>query len=294
MMRGFENPNYNYIKNKGELISYLKDLEDKKCLVIALDTEAEMNRHAYGEKLCLIQIFDGTNKVLIDPFEIDNISLKTLFESRNILKIMYDASSDSSLLKNTYNIDIKSVLDLRPAIELLNFDKQDLHSVIAIELGITLTRKLKFQRYNWMKRPIDKEAIDYAINDVIYLFRLKDALFKKLYTKNILDVFILKNLQVQNKDYWINPKDRYKKIKGYHGLSEDEKRIFKRVFDVRDKYAKMCNMPSYYVINKIDLIDIAKGVKHVNELKFPKRFSESLIQNILNELKSAVESLKTN
>ena len=89
---------------------------------------------------------------------------------------MYDASSNSSLLKNTYNIDIKSVLDLRPAVELLNFDKQDLHSVIAIELGITLTKKLKFQRYNWMKRPIDKEAIDYAINDVIYLFRLKDAL----------------------------------------------------------------------------------------------------------------------
>jgi ribonuclease D len=288
-MSGFEKPNYNYIKNKEELISYLKDLEDKKCHVIALDVEAEMNRHAYGEKLCLIQIFDGTNKVLIDPLEIDNISLKALFESRNILKIMYDASSDSSLLKNTYNIDMKSALDLRPAVELLNFDKQDLHSVIAIELGITLTKKLKFQRYNWMKRPIDKEAIDYAINDVIYLFRLKDALYKNLYTNNLLDMFILKNLRVQNKNYVKNLTDRYRKIKGYHSLSNNEKRIFTRVFDVRDKYAKMCNMPSYYIINKIDLIDIAKGVKHINELKFPKSFSDSLIQSILHELKSAIK-----
>jgi ribonuclease D len=289
VMKRFENPNYSYLKSNEELISYLEDLEDKKCRIIALDTEAELNLHAYGEKLCLIQIFDGTNKVLIDPFEIDNISLKTLFESRNILKIIYDASSDSSLLKNTYNIDIKSVLDLRPAVEILNFDKQDLHSVITLELGVTLTKKMKFQRYNWTKRPIDKEAIDYAINDVIYLFKLKDALYKKLYTKNLLDVFILKNLRVQNKDYTRNPRERHHNIKGYHSLSNDEKRIFKRVFDVRDKYAKMCNIPSYSVINKIDLIDIAKGVKYINELKFPKRFSESLIQVILNELKSAVE-----
>jgi ribonuclease D len=285
-MKRFENPNYNYLTSNEELISYLEDLEDKKCLVIALDIEAESNLHAYGEKLCLIQIFDGTNRVLIDPFEIDNIGLKTIFETRNILKIMYDAGSDSSLLKNTYNIDIKSVLDLRPAVELLNFEKQDLHSAIAIELGITLTKKLKFQRYNWMRRPIDKEAIDYAINDVIYLFRLKDALYKNLYTKNLLDMFILRNLRVQNKDYARNPRERHRNIKGYHSLSDEEKRIFKRVFDVRDKYAKMCNMPSYNVINKVDLINIAKGVKHFDELKFPKRFSESFIQSIITELKN--------
>ena len=99
-------------------------------------------------------------------------------------------------------------------------------------------------------------------------------------------MFILRNLRVQNKDYARNPRERHRNIKGYHSLSDDEKRIFKGVFDVRDKYAKMCNIPSYQVINNIDLIDIAKGVKHINELKFPKRFSESLIQAILNELKS--------
>jgi len=278
--------NYKYIKNKHELRSYLESFEDKKPYIIALDIEAELNLHEYGEKLCLIQIFDGTNQVIIDPLEIDNHTLKILFESRYILKIVYDASSDSSLLKNTYNIDIKSLLDLRPAVELLHYDKQDLHSVIIAELGITLTSKSKYQRHNWTKRPIDKQAIDYALNDVIYLFKLKDALFTKLYTRNLLDVFILKNLQVQNKDYARNPEDRYRNIKGYYALSDDEKGIFKRVFDVREKYAEMCNMPAYNVIRREDLLNIARDKRYIDEIRFPNRLSTDLIQRILTELKN--------
>jgi len=278
--------NYQYIKNKHELRSYLESFEDKKPYIIALDIEAELNLHEYGEKLCLIQIFDGTNQVIIDPLEIDNHTLKILFESRYILKIVYDASSDSSLLKNTYDIDIKSLLDLRPAVELLHYDKQDLHSVIIAELGITLTSKSKYQRHNWTKRPIDKQAIDYALNDVIYLFKLKDALFTKLYTRNLLDVFILKNLQVQNKDYARDPADRYRNIKGYYALSEDEKGIFKRVFDVREKYAKMCNLPAYNVIRREDLLNIARDKRYIDEIRFPNRLSAELIQRILTELKN--------
>ena len=278
--------NYKYIKNKHELRSYLESFEDKKPYIIALDIEAELNLHAFGEKLCLIQIFDGVNQVIIDPLEIDNHTLKILFESRNILKIVYDASSDSSLLKNAYNIEIKSLLDLRPAVELLHYEKQDLHSVIAAELGVTLASKSKFQKHNWTKRPIDKQAIDYALNDVIYLFELKDALFNKLYAGNLLDVFILKNLQVQNKDYARDPADRYRKMKGYHGLTNDEKNIFRKIFDVREKYAKMCNMPAYNVIKREDLLDIARGVKHIDEIRFPNRLSTELIQRIIAELKS--------
>ena len=278
--------NYINIKTKEALAAYLDSLEENRCQVIALDMEAELNRHAYGEKLCLVQIFDGTQTVIIDPFNIDINTLKTFFENRNILKIVYDASSDSSLMKNAYDIQIKSVLDLRPAVELLEYKKKDLHSVIAAELGVVLTQKEKYQRHNWTKRPIDKLALDYAISDVTYLFRLKDALLKKLYAAGLLDIFILKNLQVQNKDYARNPEDRYRKIKGYHTLSDDERRIFKKVFDIREKYAEKCNMPSHNIISRTDLLNLARDAGHINNIRFPRRFRDSLIQSILQELRS--------
>lgn len=283
--------NYTLIETRAELLSYLKKLEEEKHYIIALDIEAESNLHAYGEKLCLIQIFDGANKILIDPLQLDNDSLRTLFENRDILKVMYDASSDQSLLKNTSNIELKSILDLRPAIELLGYKKKDLHSVIAFELGIPLEKKAKYQKYNWTNRPISEQAIYYAINDVIYLLRLKDSILKKLYAKKLVDHFLLNNLRVQNKDYTRNPEDKYKKIGGYYHLQDHEKAVFKRVFDVREKYALLCNMPPYNVINKTDLIDIVKDAQYINQIRFPKRFSIELIQEILHDLKIAIQAI---
>ncbi len=280
--------NYINIENKAELRSYLEKFEDKGLHIIALDIEAESNLHAYGEKLCLIQIFDGVNKIIIDPLKIDNYTLKLLFENTDILKVMYDAGSDLSLLKNSANIEIKSILDLRPAAELLNYDKKDLHSLIAFELGIFLEKKRKYQKHNWKNRPISENAIDYAINDVIYLLALKDVILAKLYAKKLLEPFLLKNLQIQNKNYTRDPEDKYRKISGYSRLRDDKKTVFRKVFDIREKYAKQCNMPPHNVIQKNDLLKIVNDAKYIDEIHFPKQFSLNM-QDILHELRIAIK-----
>jgi ribonuclease D len=283
--------NYSKIENSAELKSYLKKFNDKELHVIALDIEAESNLHAYGEKLCLAQIFDGINRIIIDPFKIDTDSLKLLFENTNILKVMYDAGSDLSLLKNTAGIEIKSILDLRPATELLNYEKKDLHSVIAFELGIFLEKKRKYQQYNWINRPVSEQAIDYALHDVLHLLELKDIILAKLYAKKLLEPFLLKNLQIQNKDYTRDPEDKYRKISGYSRLQSDKKPVFRRVFDIREKYAKQFNMPPHNVIHKADLINIVKDPESIDRMRFIKKISIDLIQEILNELRTAVKAV---
>ena len=283
--------NYINIENEAELRSYLKKFEDKELHIIALDIEAESNLHAYGEKLCLTQIFDGVNNIIIDPFKIDNDTLKLLFENTNILKVMYDAGSDLSLLKNTADIEIKSILDLRPAAELLNYEKKDLHSVIVFELGIFLEKKKKYQQYNWINRPVSEQAIDYALNDVMHLLALKDIILAKLCAKKLFEPFLLKNLQIQNKDYTRNPEDKYRKINGYSRLQNDKKAVFRRVFDIREKYAKLYDMTPHNVIHKADLIKIVKDAKDIDEIRFTKRVSMDLIQDILHELRIAIKAV---
>jgi ribonuclease D len=283
--------NYIKIERRAELRSYLKKFEEKGLHTIALDIEAESNLHVYGEKLCLVQIFDGVDSVIIDPFRIDSDTLKILFENTDILKVMYDAGSDLSLLKNTAGIEIKSILDLRPAVELLNYEKKDLHSVIAFELGIFLEKKRTYQKHNWTNRPLSKQAIDYALNDVIHLFTLKDVILAKLYAKKLFEPFLLKNLQIQNKDYTRNPEDRYRKINGYSGLETDKKTVFRRVFDIREKYAKQCNMPPHNVIHKADLINIVNDPKFIDKIRFSKKVGTGLVQDMVHELRMAVEAV---
>ena len=279
--------NYKYIKSNSEFSSYLNIFEDKKSSIIALDTEDELNLHAYGETLCLVQIFDGVDSVLVDPLKIDNELLKAFFENRNILKVIYDAASDLSLMKNAYGIEILSILDLRPAVALLNLEKQDLHSVIASELGVLLENKAKFQKHNWTKRPISEEAIDYAISDVKYLLKLKDVLLKKLSEKQLMDIYILNNLKIQNKDYTRNPDDKYARINGYQRLRVEEKLVAQEVSKIIEKYASLYNIPSYWVINKNDIVGIVKNPECLDRMRLPNRFSEDSRQNMLSELKVA-------
>lgn len=279
---------YLYIESAAELKSYLKKIDDKGYHIIALDIEAENNLHVYGEKLCLTQIFDGVDSIIIDTLNIDNNALKHLFENPKILKVMYDAGSDLSLLKNSAGIEIKSILDLRPAAELLDYEKKDLHSLIAFELGIFLEQKRKYQRYNWINRPVSDKAISYALNDVIHLFSLKDVFLAKLYAKKLLEPFLLKNLQIQNKDYTRDPEDRYRKISGYSRLQSDKKTVFRRVFHIRDKYAKKYDVPPDRIIRKADLIKIVKDPECIDRIRFIKRISSDVIQKMLHELRKAV------
>ena len=281
---------YIEIKSSSNLRSYLKKFDEKGEHTIALDIEAENNLHAYGEKLCLVQIFDGVDSIIIDPFNIDKDSLKLLFENPKILKVMYDAGSDLSLLKNAHDMEIKSILDLRPATELLNYEKKDLHSVIAAELEIVLENKRRYQQYNWGNRPVLEKAIEYAINDVIHLLILKDIIMAKLYVKKLFEPFFLKNLQIQNKDYTRDPEDKYRKISGYSRLPHDKKPIFRKVFDIREKYAKRFNMPPHSVIPKTDVIKIVKDPEFIARLRFAKRVRIELVQKILNELRMAFKA----
>lgn len=281
---------YITIDNRTQLQAYLKKFKAKGHHVIALDIEAESNLHVYGEKLCLVQIYDGVNSAIIDPFNIDTDTLKLLFENSKILKVMFDAGSDLSLLKNACDIEIRSILDLGPAVKLLNYDKKDLHSVIALELGIVLEKKRKYQQHNWTKRPVVRQAIDYAITDVKYLLALKDIILAKLYSRKLLEPFVLENLQIQNKDYTRDPEDKYKKISGYSRMNSHEKVLFRKVFDIRDKYAKLCNMPPHNVIHKADLINTVMNPEIIDEIRSAKKISPEMIRDMRRELKKAVKA----
>ena len=109
--------------------------------------------------------------------------------------------------------------------------------------------------------------------------------------KKLFEPFLLKNLQIQNKDYTRNPEDKYRKINGYSRLQNDKKAVFRRVFDIREKYAKLYDMTPHNVIHKADLIKIVKDAKDIDEIRFTKRVSMDLIQDILHELRIAIKAV---
>ncbi len=281
--------NYKWINKRGDLQAYVESLKSDKCTSIALDLEGEFNLHVYGERLCLVQLYDGRDAVILDPLKIETDALKLLFEDEKLLKVMWDASSDMSLLVNGYDTTIKSVLDLRPAADVLDFPKKDYSSVLQSVLGIETKTKKKFQRYNWLRRPIDPEALEYAVDDVLHIPALKDELLKRLYAAGELEEFYHRNLIVQNRNYLRVPGQRHKKMKGYRYLKKPQQELLRRLFDLRDRHARRLDLPPHNVIPNPDLMQLSRRELSPEKLQFARRINTRDRQEITAELKRELE-----
>src|SRR5690554_519505 len=110
--------NYTLVESDSVFKEFLKGAKSS----LALDFEGEFNLHIYGEHLCLIQIFDRTRYYLIDPFKVSAALLKEFFVSKEIEKIMFDCSSDASLIRNQYGVQLEGLYDIRVGAQLLGYN----------------------------------------------------------------------------------------------------------------------------------------------------------------------------
>jgi len=106
--------------------------------------------------------------------------------------------------------------------------------------------------------------------------------------KKLMDRYALKNLQVQNKVFFERAFHRYIKIPGYSNLQPQEQDLFRKVFDVRDNYARMYNIPPFQVIGNRDLLEIARNTNHINRLHFSFALGINGIKELMGDLKTAI------
>ena len=268
--------------------SYLQRLRDRDVRLISMDIEAEFNLHVYGERFCLLQLADEHEEVLVDPDAVSDALLKRLLENRNLLKIMYDCSSDRSLLYKTRRIELCSILDLKPAVELLELPKQDLSSVLASCLNLQTQggdgAKKRFQQYNWTRRPIEPDALEYAIADVRYLFELKTVLLARLTEAGLLDAFILENLKKQDSLPDIHRKPGVFRSGRYKKLSATGRKRFDQLYDIRERHAQRLDLPPNSVVANGDLFDLAAERISVGGIRGNRRISSRDLDLVREEL----------
>lgn len=276
---------YEYIDNENKLFNYMKALKENETEIIALDIEGESNLHQYGEKLCLVQIYDGKDAVIIDPFVTPIDRTKKIFENRSIMKIMYDAPGDRAFLYKNCGIDTLSIFDLQAAVCLLDYEKRDLSSVLKQALQIEGTKsKKKYQKYNWVTRPLDSKAIEYAIEDVIYLFDLKDRLLSEIVEKGLLEKFILRNLQAQNKPHIYDKRPKLMRSRNFLELKNKEQGVFEKLFNTREEHAKKLNLPPNSVLLNDLLFKLTTSKVNLQKTNLGKNIPERTKDQIFEEM----------
>ena len=274
---------YKDIETDDELIDLIKRFIKNKIYKIAMDFECESNLHEYGEKLCLIQIYDGTDFYLIDPFKISRNELANLLEDKNILKYFYSAGSDKSLVYKQYKIKINSVYDQSYLVDMLGLEKKGLDAVLFSQLNIKILKKKKYQKYNWIKRPIDEAAKQYALSDVEHLFALNKKLTEIIIEQNKMD-HLIHHIVNETTDYEKKSTPSIYRKKGFRSLNKEYKQNFIDIVDVREKYAKKLNIPPNTLLSNEVIAKLAKDTKLIGTLEIYKKMKQQERKKFVNEI----------
>lgn len=256
---------YTFISKAADLCSLLERWNAEGISCVAMDFEEESNLHCYGEHVCIIQLYDKKDYYILDALALakDSSGLDAMksFLEGPVEKIMFACQSDAALARKALGIQMRTVYDVRVIAMALGFNG-NLTGLIERNLGFcpeSTSQKKKYQTANWMRRPIPKEQIEYALSDVRYLFELRDSLVSEMEQKlkpsekkRVLhEIFICAEQKNPERPGW-------EKICNFKMLNKAEKVYIKYFFLARDGLARKADVPATRILPKQLIVQMAK------------------------------------
>ena len=273
---------YQLVQTDRELGRLLERLRQDNPQAVAVDLESEHNLHSYGIHVALIQVFDGGQAHLIDTLAVkDRGLLRALLEESPWVKVMFDASGDLATLGTAMQMSIRPVFDLSIAARLLG-RPGSLAKLLDPESS---GGKSKFQKANWLKRPLPPEQLEYAAGDVLPLLELADRLLAEMVERRLLYRFLSANARVQEKTRARDPYQGYRRLPEFRRFTAEQKRILALLWRAREKYAELHDLPPHNVAAHEVLAGIARAAP-----EDPRAMAEALGQR-RSQIRIDVEEL---
>jgi ribonuclease D len=226
--------------------------------VIAVDTESDSFHH-YKERVCLIQISDDTRDIVIDPLVVQDLSsLGPILADSKCVKVLHGADYDVVCLKRDYGFQLVNLFDTMIAAQLLSFPRFGLSDLLSEVFGVSLDKR--FQRYDWARRPLQREHLDYARNDTHWLLALHEVFVQRLEKKGRIEAAAEECERIAQREWSGRRQDPsdFLRIKGASSLSMEALRALRRLHEYRDHEARRMNRPVFKVIPDPVLLEIAR------------------------------------
>ena len=246
--------------------------------LLAIDTEFKRINTYYPE-LCLVQIATNNFIECIDILAIRD--LKPLFEKLYNIDskwVVHSARQDIEALFILSNRIPFSIFDTQIAASLLNFPLQVSYQSLTHELQNIYLEK-KHTRFDWTSRPLPKDVLEYALDDVRYLLPNYRILKDKLDFENKAQWLDEEtSLLLDQKLYEPNIEQICKKTKGLSKIdSRSQKQAIKLVY-WRESIAQKENKPRKWIMSDEKLLDYACGKNNLSESS-KKLFDKFTAQN---------------
>jgi ribonuclease D len=225
--------------------------------LLAVDTEF-IRQSTLFPKLGLIQLYDGSQLALVDPLSItDWRPLQQLFAKPELIKLLHSCSEDIEALATVGITQITPLFDTQLAAELLGWGSSMGYARLVEQLSGEILDKSE-SRTDWLARPLSQTQLQYAANDVHFLFPLYQH-FTALLTTDLQQLLLAEGQQLmQRREQQLPLEFKYLEIKNSWQLTPRELAVLRELAAWRQQYAMQRDLALGLIIKDIQLIELAK------------------------------------
>ena len=226
---------------------------------IALDTEF-VGEDSFVPRLELIQVAAGNLSAAIDFPAIGSLDdFGSLLADPAIEKVVHAGRQDLELFYAHTGHVPTPIFDTQIAAAMVGYGTQIAYGQLVQRIvGVKLTKAHTFT--NWSQRPLTKEQVAYALDDVHYLLPVHTHLQERLSglgrTAWVEEEFI--RLGSKLTDGSREPRHRYQRIRGWENLKPRGAAVLRELVAWREEEAKRRDVPRGRVIRDEVLLEMAR------------------------------------
>lgn len=261
--------------------------------VFAFDTEF-IRDDTYDAALCLVQVAAGDEVVLIDPTAgLDLAPFWALVHDPEIVTVVHAGKEDFELCLRATGNTPRNVFDVQMAAGFVDFGYP--LSLTRLVGGMLNRRLAKGQTLtNWMRRPLTKEQLRYAVEDVAHLPALYQRLSQLLEKTGRRSWAEEEFRRYEDPEYYKPPaEERLFKIKGSRKLDGLGLATLARLIEWRDQWAAERNRPTRALIRDDILVEIAhRRPREASELEVLRGFPQARNPRIVAQVLECIEQAR--
>ncbi len=278
---------YTEVTNDRELEAFCDELSNAP--IIAFDTEF-VSEHTYRSQLCLIQVATPDRLSVIDPLATSNLQRfwEVLAEPGHQTVVHAGREELGFSLTSVGRIPAE-LIDVQIAAGLVGGEfPAGYGSLLNRLLGVS-TQKGE-TRTDWRRRPLSRQQLEYALDDVRYLIPLRDKLLEKL--KNLGRLSWLDN-EMKSFEQEIQAsrvRERWRRVSGISGLSPRSLAVAREVWRWREAEAQRRDIPPRLVLRDDLLVELAKRrTADVKQIRAVRGMERSELQRVLSKIAEHVQ-----
>ncbi len=264
---------------KSAIVAHTKELE-QLCEKLAesgsfsLDTEFVRERTFYIQ-LGIVQVAANGVEAVIDPQAVDSLEpLYELVTDPSVEKIVHAGEQDFAALYEKGEIVPTNVFDTQIAAALVGYGDQISYAkLVAKVTGVQLSKLETLT--DWTARPLTQAQIDYSLEDVRYLAKIREHLGERLDALGRSGWELEECARLESAEAYrpLEPLEYYKRLKT-GGLNGGSLGVLREVAAWREATARSRNIPRGWVIRDQSVLEIArrkpstiKSLKQIRSLK---------------------------